>query len=561
MKKVLVLLSVTFALIAFGNARQETETKNVENVSEIKLIKPQMRWLWGGFGFHNSEATMTSIMSEDFLNQRVLKTFLEISPTISRVFAGYHDWSKKSMDDFADYYDKTFRKAGTTLYLVPGRMPYIDKDFDVETYTKNSVERLEYLVKERNLTKLRYYCITNEGAVGNKWGWFNKNLDLYKTINEHFYREFKRKGLDIGLAAFDTSGIACMKYINWATENMDEITDIYCWHFYITDMKAGDLSLYSKCCEPLNELVKVARRKEKRLMLGEFGFMGPKNYPVMYDDANYSFKYPEEANLAAISRAEMGLAALNTGCHSAINWTLFDYPDPFFRENGDSQEEKNRYEVSKFSGHGLQIRYNKNGLVKWCDDEKDYSARPAMYTVGYLAKLFRKGSRVLPYETKDNTLRVGAVTNADGSGAIAIINWGYAKTVKITSEHKFTKPLRLYMYDSANVPQNEFGDLQDVKELVSPKDNIYTISMPKNSMVFLTSDYEDREPSQVKKIKVSDGRLTWKAVADPEHRYYRVYYKGKQIASTVAENVKIKEGKASDYQVKSVDKWGNCRKN
>ena len=33
------------------------------NVSEVALAKPRMRWLWGGFGFHNSEATMTPMMS------------------------------------------------------------------------------------------------------------------------------------------------------------------------------------------------------------------------------------------------------------------------------------------------------------------------------------------------------------------------------------------------------------------------------------------------------------------------------------------------------------------
>ena len=81
--------------------------------SEIMISKPPIRWLWGGFGFHNSEATMTGLMSEEFLNPRVLKTFLEISPTSARVFAGYHDRTKEAMDRFADYYDQTFRKAGT----------------------------------------------------------------------------------------------------------------------------------------------------------------------------------------------------------------------------------------------------------------------------------------------------------------------------------------------------------------------------------------------------------------------------------------------------------------
>ena len=58
--------------------------------SQIVFTKPAMRWLWGGFGFHNSEATMTPMMSEEFRDQRVLKTFREISPTFARVFAGWN---------------------------------------------------------------------------------------------------------------------------------------------------------------------------------------------------------------------------------------------------------------------------------------------------------------------------------------------------------------------------------------------------------------------------------------------------------------------------------------
>lgn len=81
----------------------------------ISLTKPTMRWLFGGVGFHNSEATMTPIMSKEFKEQVVLKVFREISPTYSRVFAGYANWSKEAMDAFADYYDETFRKAGTQI--------------------------------------------------------------------------------------------------------------------------------------------------------------------------------------------------------------------------------------------------------------------------------------------------------------------------------------------------------------------------------------------------------------------------------------------------------------
>ena len=130
--------------------------------SRVVFEKPTQRWLWGGFGFHNSEATMTPMMSEEFRDQRVLKTFREISPTYSRVFAGYWDWTREAMDRFADYYDATFRRSGTTLYLVPGRMPVITDDFDAESYCEAVATRLEYLVKERKCTKIRYYCLSNE---------------------------------------------------------------------------------------------------------------------------------------------------------------------------------------------------------------------------------------------------------------------------------------------------------------------------------------------------------------------------------------------------------------
>ena len=108
----------------------------------IKITKPMFRWLFGGIGFHNSEATMLRIMPEKFKNQRVLKTFREISPTFSRVFAGYADWTKDAMDAFADYYDLTYRNSGTLIYLAPGRFPYITEDFDMEEYCEKVAKNL-----------------------------------------------------------------------------------------------------------------------------------------------------------------------------------------------------------------------------------------------------------------------------------------------------------------------------------------------------------------------------------------------------------------------------------
>ena len=205
------LISGLVCGLALGALSSETSGLSE---SRIDFTKPAMRWLWGGFGFHNSEATMTPLMSEEFRDQRVLKTFREISPTYSRVFAGYWDWTREAMDRFADYYDATFRRAGTTLYLVPGRMPVITDDFDAESYCEAVATRLEYLVKERKCTKIRYYCLSNELSVGPTYAWFAKHWDKYAEINREMQRAFMRHGLDIGLQTPDSSGYSRMADID-----------------------------------------------------------------------------------------------------------------------------------------------------------------------------------------------------------------------------------------------------------------------------------------------------------------------------------------------------------
>jgi len=57
--------------------------------SEITVSKPYFCWLFGGFGFQHSEAELTALMSDEFRDQRVLKTFREISPSFARFYAGY----------------------------------------------------------------------------------------------------------------------------------------------------------------------------------------------------------------------------------------------------------------------------------------------------------------------------------------------------------------------------------------------------------------------------------------------------------------------------------------
>ena len=534
--------------------------------SEIVLTKPPFRWLWGGFGFHNSESSMTGIMSDEFRDERVVKSFLEIAPTYSRVFAGYYNWTKDAMDRFADYYDRTFRKCGTTLYVVPGRMPVITDDFDADRYAESVAERLDYVVNKRNCVKVRYYALSNELSVGPTYCWFPQgHWDRYVEISKAIQRAFDRHGLDIGQMGTDSSGYSNVKDIEWALTNVNEQTEVYCWHIYERREDPGNPAMYDQLHAAVSNLAAKCCRKEKRISVGEFGYTGRNpawGQGAMRDDGHAAFRSPDSvlAREAAIARAEMGLAILNGGALHGITWTFVDYPDPFLRENGDTPEEKAMYDVGRFSGapHTLGIRYNKNGLFRWNDEEHDYSAYPDLYTMGYLAKLFRKGARVLPSETSDHDLRVGAVTNPDGSCSVAVVNWGPAKTIRVRSAHRLVKPLRVYEYDSANPPHSDCNDLQPPKGIVMPKDDAFEAAIPARSLTFFTTDYTDRVPSPVTGVAIKDGRVIWTACGDADHVYYRVFRDGRQVRSTVATSCPA-DGSGGRYEVRSVDRWGNVR--
>lgn len=534
-------------------------------MSKVILTKPAHRWLFGGLGFHNSEATMYGIMKDDFKNQVVLKCFREISPTYARVFAGYADWTKEHMDTFADYYDQTFRKANTTLYLVPGRMPYQDKSFNMEEYAEKVASNLEYLIKERKCTKIRHYCLTNELAIGKDRRILTYNYPLFKEMQEILYAAFKRHNLNVGLLALDSSSMGFDSPwvpFDWAVNNLGDTTECFCHHLYFNNIEPGNNKFYEDLMFTLKTMVARSFSMEKRFVLGEFGFnQKGKVHEAMFEDSASYVNFPELEGESALQFAEVCSAVINAGCLSSCVWTLFDYPDPFLCEDGDTYEEKEKFDAARFSGHGVSTRYNKHGMIRWCDEENDYRAYAPYYTMGLMAKYFRKNSRVLVPKTDDKELRLCAVTNEDGSYSVCVINYKETEElVQFTNEHKSDKPLRKYIYDSKKPPYNAFNDLPDYDSLVSVANNTFSTTVPARGMIILTTDYVDRTPPSLKVLDVKNGVISWETCTDEEHIYYRVFADGVQIASTVANSLRVADSSAK-YTVYSVDKYGNCAKN
>ena len=134
--------------------------------------------------------------------------------------------------------------------------------------------------------------------------------------------------------------------------------------------------------------------------------------------------------------------------------------------------------------------------------------------------------------------------------------------VEISLEHDCKKPLRKYVYEANNIPYNDFCDLQAHSGKISAKRGNIKITLPPESVIFLTTDYTDRKPSEILSLKKKGKTLSWKKCEDAEHCYYRVFASDKedfipsyenQIASTVAECITLKKNMPF-YKVLSVDR-------
>ena len=547
--------------------------------ADVTIAKPYFRWLFGGFGFQHSEANFAALMPDDFRDQRVLKTFAELSPTFGRVYTGFADESKEQLDRFADYYDLTFRRAGTTLYAVPCAMPAFADKIDADEYAEKVAKNLEYLIKTRNCRKIRYYCLTNELMCGDNWAWFvnGGKEEIFKKFYAALFHAFRRHDLDIRLLASDEAATTkpekVYPFLDWIKANMDDYVGVYCTHWYVYGRKTTDLGLWNEYNAYFSNLVQRALScKAKRYILGEFGFhptWGKRG--VMVDDVSYHLRQPETREESVLAKCEIGIAAMNQGAAACVDWSFVDYPDPFVIEDGDTPAERAAYEAGK-CGYRMDTKYNKCGVFRWSTTDKDYSSYEELYAMGWLVKLFRKNATVLPCTFADPMLRGGAVINPDQSVSIVLVNRGPGKAVvvdcnawktRVDGTPALHQALRRYEYVVGHVPYSPFNDLQPCAGTVESREGVFSVRLPAKSITFLTTDYEVREPAAVTKIRIVDGMLGWAANEEPTHRYYRVYKDGKQIASTVATSLPVSGATPDDahrFSVKSVDKWGNVRK-
>ena len=557
-------------------------------MAEIKITKGQFPTYFGGFGFHNSEAMFYPLIEKEHFDQKICKCYREISPGFMRTFGGYSDWTREHMDAFAEYYEKMQKWTETPIYFACAKGKYHFSDEERMQYAEDVAKNLDYLINEKNVKQIRYYCFSNEMSM-NDWGGLLKDLPLFQKYHEMLFRAFQNRGLRIGLLATDASNIKNWGTLDYAIENMKRISEDFCLHAYVQEYDIDDPDFYEwfyKLC--YETAVKCCKCDGKRFILGEFGIKrmtGGEGDSLIRKNGVIkdvtTFSYTGEGAYAALMYAEGHMAAINAGVFATVLWTFSDYPDPYTCHYAEGDPYAKKWAMCEpFISETQDVKYNKCGLMKW-EDDGDYSVREMYWCIGLMAKYCKRNAKVLDIENNDPLVRLTALLNRDGSISVVIVNRHTEPTplkLKLDLKHiERQQPLRVYEYDSRNVCMNEFGDLQDYSALLDLKDGEVEYTLLPESLTVLTTDYKTRKKAvYAKKVARKGNLLTWLPVEDEEHCYYRVY-RGKspdfkpsiknQIASTVdttldfsaryLDDAAILNVEGDYYKVLSVDRSGN----
>lgn len=506
-------------------------TRRAIRVGTGKPLQPD----FGGVGFHAFQATFAADPRE--MDEVIYKRWRELRPSFVRV---NHEikWDHARLDRMAEHL-KRMEETGASIYITTWDPEVCHGDQELAAYARKVADHLEYLVRDKGIRNIRWYCMTNELSLGG-WGLLASDLPTFQAYHTALAREFAARGLKIGLLATDASPVSFWGTLDWAATHMDGITAIYGGHHYINEHPLEDERFYNWFLERTREAVKTARDMGKRFILGEFGSkQDSRVLKGINQDRCVWFETPKEA-MAGLQVAEAAIAAVNAGVYAMGYWTFMDLPDDFA------------------PGY-----INKWGLFR-CSGT-DRSTRDIYYGYGLLTRWFRAGCDVMPVECADPRLRVAAVRyRANGAWSIAVINRNRQKVpLSITLGSGPAPAMRRYVYDTSEVVGNPFGDMPGPDSTVKPVGGALRDSVPAMSLVVYSSDPDHTPPPPVTGVKatVADQGVpvTWNPSPAPDLCYYRVFRGGKQIGSTTACRFYDPAGTPlARYRVVAVDRVGNA---
>lgn len=521
-----------------------TGSRREVTVNTADVVHPR----FGGVDFHVFYHIHPAAQQD--LDQVMVKRWRELRPSFARVTHTW-DWD----DDKTEYVAgqmRVWQETGTEVYLTTWDPDDTNSARERAAYAKRVADMIEYFVRDKGLTNLKTYCMTNELSLGG-WGRLRQDLPKFRDYHRCLHEEFKSRELPVQLLATDAAPAKSWHTIEWATEHMDDITGVYGGHHYINGYALEDVMFYRWFSARLTWGARLARSKGKDFILGEFGCKqdgstvnGKKNDACIYWDT------PREP-LVAIQLAEAVIAALNAGVYALGNWTFADFPDDY----------RPTYQ-------------NKWGTFKWSGSDR--STRPHYYAYALLTRYFRGPAVVFRTAVNDGRIRAAALGRPERREySLAVVNRNDELVSVSFSLQGVPDSVRLrrYVYDPASPPDHPYGDLPPPAGTIAVESGQFTDALCAGTLTVYTSVVDDAAPPPVTGLSAlpRDGgtmHLRWPASPAADLCYYRVFRStgpvfdasaAVQIGSTVAthfSDTAFSDDRSTHYRVVAVDQSGNA---
>lgn len=257
--------SAWFANPQLSLADDPNSLPELSGVRKLEIEKLPVVESMIGLGFHCFHHTFA--MSEnDFELAR--SRWKELNPGFARI-NHQMSWTKEDLDRVARHLS-VFQSTGAQIYVCTWDPPAAASSAEFAAYTKKVADDLDYLIRNKGIKAIRYYCMSNELSL-NGWGRLLSDLNLFKRYHQHLFDEFTKRKLDIKLVATDASPAPNWGTIEWAQRNMKELSGAYGGHHYFNDFAPSDLAMAPWWERQIAPLVEESTRQKKPFIIGEFG--------------------------------------------------------------------------------------------------------------------------------------------------------------------------------------------------------------------------------------------------------------------------------------------------
>ena len=341
-------------------------------------------------------------------------------------------------------------------------------------WAKMCADLMEYLVKTKGYTCIRWFVNTNEpNVIGNKGTSKNayNTTDLWIQGVKNVRSALDKIGLnEVSIVGGDTTTIlGSQEYLIKSAKEIPGILDNYGVHLYVNNSQI-DKGEYQGVVRKLYQQVQDeddALGKSKQMYIWEAGLLSGKKQDTDCNELIMTYGY-------GLRMADYTIQSLNAGINGIVYWDLDDAMHFMYTENGTNAKEWGMFSTLATAELGKQ----------------EY--RPWYHSSVLLTNVLRPGNVIYGSKSNPEGVRSLATVNPDRTqGGVVVVNNSKKKITQdlvLEEEIKTEGKLYIYMYNENSLRIDANGFVAPNHVIDGSLNNKLTLEIPASTMVVVSTE-------------------------------------------------------------------------